>query len=68
MVEFDISQALVRKVEIQWGLQTFVLPIEYWKVPFRCRLCREVGHFKKDFLELEFRAPYLRDFSSFGLI
>jgi hypothetical protein len=48
LVEVDISKGLVVEIEINWGVQCFIQPFDYWGFPFLSLVCREVGHLKWD--------------------
>ena len=46
LVQIDVSQGLLEELEIQWrGLST-VQKLDYWKVLFRCLICRRIRHLK----------------------
>lgn len=44
LVEMDTGDGLPGDLEVQWDGGSFVQRLDYWKVPFRCHLCRLIGH------------------------
>ena len=49
----DLVKGLVLSIEIQWGDRILVQEVDYWKIPFRCSLCKQTRHLKKLFNEAE---------------
>jgi hypothetical protein len=43
-VEVDFREGLQDEIELVWQGFTWIQRIDYWKVPFRCYGCHEVGH------------------------
>ena len=47
MVEFDISRGLPANVEILCKERLFVHKLDYQGIPFRCSICRDTGHLRR---------------------
>lgn len=47
LVEIDASKGLLSELEVIWDGGSFIQPLDYWKVLFRCHGCHEVGHPKQ---------------------
>lgn len=50
LVEVDICRGLMVELEIEWRGKFYCHKMDYWGVPFRCSLCRNVGHLRKECL------------------
>jgi hypothetical protein len=46
-VELDLSKGLLPNPEVVWKSWTFIQKLDYWKIPFRCSECREIGHLRR---------------------
>jgi hypothetical protein len=48
LVEIDITTNLPETLEIVWRGQKLIQKLDYLGLPFRCNLCRETGHLRRD--------------------
>jgi hypothetical protein len=48
LVEVYIHAGLLETLEIEWRGHLFVQRLDYLGLPFRCSLCRQTGHLRKD--------------------
>lgn len=39
LVKMDINKGLFLEINISLGSRSFVQPLDYWKIPFRCLIC-----------------------------
>lgn len=46
MVEIDTKDGLPAEVFISWGSRTWNQTLDFYKIPFRCFFCHEIGHVK----------------------
>jgi len=43
-VEVNVREGLVGSVEIVYGENFWIQKLDYWKLPFRCFECHDIGH------------------------
>ena len=43
-VYLDLSKELPEAINLKWEYEEWIQPIDYEKLPFRCRNCHEYGH------------------------
>jgi hypothetical protein len=48
LVEMDLSAGLPEKLEIDWRGRKTLQTLDYLGLPFRCNLCRETGHLRRN--------------------
>ena len=48
LVELDITKGLPAKVEILCHECLFIQRLDFLGIPFRCSVCREIGHLHRD--------------------
>ena len=48
MVELDILEGLLESFLINWGDISFEQRLDYRGIPFRCLICHNTGHAKRD--------------------
>jgi hypothetical protein len=46
LVELDIHEGLQESIDIEWQGHTIRQNIDYLGIPFRCTLCRQIGHLR----------------------
>jgi hypothetical protein len=46
LVEVDVHSGLLETLEIQWRDQYYTQRLDYMGLPFRCTLCRKMGHLR----------------------
>ena len=49
LVEMDISRGLPAEVELLCGERLLIQRLDYLYVPFRCGICRSIGHLRHSF-------------------
>ena len=47
-VYMDLSKDLLEAVSLNWDDEEWIQQIDYEKLPFRCRICHEYGHFGRN--------------------
>jgi hypothetical protein len=47
-IEVDLKEGLMDEIELVWGEFKWVQKIDYWRVPFRCFGCHQVGHLQAE--------------------
>jgi hypothetical protein len=48
LVEVDIFSGLSKTIEIEWRGRKIAQPLDYLGLSFRCNLCRQTGHLRRD--------------------
>ena len=48
LMEMDLRNILYEELKIVMHGSTWRQKLDYWKIPFRCFNCREVGHMQKE--------------------
>lgn len=48
-MEVDIKDGLIVEIKHTRGDVVLTQILDYWRVPFRCSKCHEVGHLWKDY-------------------
>jgi hypothetical protein len=48
LTEIDIHECLLETIDIEWRGQLIRQKLDYLGIPFRCTLCRNTGHLRKD--------------------
>jgi hypothetical protein len=48
LVEVDIFGGLSETIEIEWRGRKIAQPLDYLGLPFRCNICRQMGHLRRD--------------------
>jgi hypothetical protein len=48
LVEVDVHAGLLEVLEIEWQGLLFVQHLDYLGLPFRCTICRQTGHLRKE--------------------
>ena len=49
LVELDITKGLPAKVDILCHERLFIQRLDFQGIPFRCSICRETGHLRRDY-------------------
>ena len=55
LVEIDISKGLPAEVEILYHERMFIQRLDFLGIPFRCSVCRETGHLRRECPSLRHR-------------
>ena len=45
----DLSRELPEAISLNWEDEEWIQPIDYEQLPFRCRLCHEYGHLRRNY-------------------
>jgi hypothetical protein len=48
LVEMDIHCGLPESIDIEWRGRRLVQSLDYLGIPFRCNICRQTGHLRRD--------------------
>ena len=48
MIEVDLQDGLYEEIHLEIHGSMWRQRLDYWKIPFRCFSCRQVGHLAKD--------------------
>jgi hypothetical protein len=44
----DLKEGLSKEIELVWGQFRWLQKIDYWRIPFRCFSCHQVGHVQEE--------------------
>jgi hypothetical protein len=46
LVEIDLESGLLDSIDVNIGDLSFRQPLDFWREPFRCHLCWQIGHLR----------------------
>jgi hypothetical protein len=46
LVEVDVREGLVGNIDLVYARITWHQKVDYWRLPFRCHGCHEIGHLR----------------------